>query len=168
MSFEVHKDEVLPTDVEDRVRIIVQRKHVWDDTLHKLCNGFDTSKHLQVTFLGEPAIDDGGPMREFLRLLMGTLVGNNSLFCGDVNARLLRHNLIELNKKTFFHVGQVLALSLIHGGPSPSFFAEPVADYIMHGLKKVKACVTDVQDDVIKQSLQKVSYNVHCVIRVCA
>ena len=77
-------------------------------------------------------------MREYMRLLLGSIVSNNSSFCGDINSRLLRHNVIELNKKTYFHVGQILSITLVHGGPAPSFFAEPIADYILHGLEKVK------------------------------
>lgn len=83
-------------------------------------------------------------MREYLRLLLGAVISNKSLFSGDVDSRYLRHNVIELNKKTYFHVVQMLSTSLIHGGPVPSFFAEPIADYILHGLVKVKVSITDV------------------------
>jgi hypothetical protein len=89
--------------------------------MHKLRYGIDISKHLRVTFIGEPAIDDGGPMREYMRLLLGSIISNNSLFCGHVNSRSLRHNVIELNKKTYFYVGQILSITLVHGGPAPFF-----------------------------------------------
>ena len=98
-------------------------------------------------------------MREYMRLLLGSIISNNSnnsLFCGDVNSRFLRHNVIELNKKTYFYVGQILSITLVHGGPAP-FFAEPIADYILYGLEKVKVSIADVQDKVIKRKLQKVS-----------
>ena len=95
-------------------------------------------------------------MREYLRLLLGAVVANNSLFTGDVDARYLRHNVIELNKKTYFYIGQMISMSLIHGGPMPSFFAEPIADYILHGMQKVNARVSDVQEGTIKMKLQKV------------
>ena len=49
------------------------------DSLHALRNGLDLTKHLRVTFIGEPAVDDGGPLREFLyRLLLA--VGQNDMF----------------------------------------------------------------------------------------
>ena len=98
---------------EDRLRITVRRKHIFEDTLHKLRCGIDISKHLRVTFIGEPAIDDGGPMREYLRLLLDAVMCNHSLFSGAVNSRHLRHNVIELSKKTYFHVGQILSMSLM-------------------------------------------------------
>ena len=152
-----HRSSVLSSNPEDRLRIIVRRKHIFEDTLHRLRNGIDISKHLRVTFIGESAIDDGGPMREYMRLLLGSIISNNSLFCGDVNSRFLRHNVIELNKKTYFYVGQILSITLVHGGPAPSFFVEPIADYILYGLEKVKVSIADVQDKVIKRKLQKVS-----------
>lgn len=68
-----HRNSVLPSNPEDRLRIIVRRKHILEDTLHKLRNGIDISKHLRVTFIGEPAIDDGGAMREYMRLLLGSV-----------------------------------------------------------------------------------------------
>jgi hypothetical protein len=147
---------VLSSNPEDRFRIIVRRKHIFEDTLHKLRYGIDISKHLRVTFIGEPAIDDGGPMREYMRLLLGSIISNNSLFCGDVNSRFLRHNVIELNKKTYFYIGQILSITLVHGGPAPSFFAEPVADYILYGLEKIKVSIADVQDKAVKRKLKKV------------
>ena len=36
-------------------------------------------------------------MREYMRLLLGAVISNNTLFNGDVDCRYLRHNLIELN-----------------------------------------------------------------------
>ena len=151
-----HRSSILSEDHEDRVRITIRRKFIFEDTLHKFRCGIDLSKHLRVTFVGEPAIDDGGPMREFLRLLLGAVISNNSLFSGDVDCRHLRHNIIELSKKTYFYVGQMLSMSLIHGGPMPSFFADPIADYIVHGIEKVNVGVTDVQDEMIRMKLQKV------------
>ena len=99
-------------------------------------------------------------MQEYMPLLLGSVVSNNSLFCGEIDSRFLRHNVIELNKKTYFHVGQILSITLVHGGPAPSFFAQPIADYILYGLDKVKISITDVQNLVIKRRSQKVSAHI--------
>ena len=63
-----HQSSVLSSNPEDWIRITVRRKHIFEDTLHKLWSGIDISKHLRITFIGEPAVD-GGPMREYMRLL---------------------------------------------------------------------------------------------------
>lgn len=48
-------------------RINVQRKSVLDDYVAKRskCSWFSPKNKIKVVFIGEPAIDDGGPRREF-------------------------------------------------------------------------------------------------------
>ena len=65
----VLKDKVMNLAVtlfdleEERVRITVCRKQVWDD--YKRARYYSPEKKIKVTFSGESAIDDGGPQREF-------------------------------------------------------------------------------------------------------
>ena len=149
----------LPTDTDDHVRIMVRRKHVLKDTLHQLRCGLDASKHVRVTFVGEAAVDSGGPLREYLNLLMTSISHNNSFFSGEYTHRVPAHNVVELEKKSFFHIGAIFALSLIHGGPSPSFLAPPVADYIFSEILSVHVTVDDIPIIEMKQKVVKVSYN---------
>ena len=43
---------------QDFCTLRVRRKHLLEDTFHKFRCGLITDKHLRVTFLGEPAIDE--------------------------------------------------------------------------------------------------------------
>ena len=43
----------------------MRRGHILDDTVVALRSNFDEKKHIRVSFLGEPAVDEGGPRREF-------------------------------------------------------------------------------------------------------
>ena len=146
----------LPSNYEDRIRITVRRKHILEDTLHILHGGHDTTKHLKVTFVGEPAVDAGGPLREYFHLLLRELAQNSSLFCGPCTSRAPKHNISELEKGTFYYIGVIIALSIIHGGPGPTFLSSAVADYIVSGFKGVKAMACDIPDPFISDSLQKV------------
>ena len=92
----------------------------------------------------EPAVDTGGPLREFFHLLLMSVAENSTLFCGPSNARTPNHNVLELQKMTFYYVGVFFALSIFHGGPAPTFLSSAVADYILYGIKKVKAGPKDV------------------------
>ena len=92
-----HQSGILSSNPYDWLRLTVRRKYVFEDTLHKLRNGIDLSKHLRVTFASELAIEDGSPLWEYLRLLLGAVVSNNSLFSGDINSRYLQHNVMSLN-----------------------------------------------------------------------
>ena len=50
-------------DPESPLRIKIRRSHVWQDTLFKLkrCSEYDLNKLIKVQFIGEPAVDEGGP-----------------------------------------------------------------------------------------------------------
>ena len=123
---------------------------------------FDFSTYIRVSLVGEPAIDEGAPLREFLHLLMGSIATNNALFSGSEECRMLAANLAELGKNTYKHVGEMIAVSLIHGGPAPAFFVPAVADYILHGIK--------VPDLEVRDKLKKVSNHMiidqalHCIL----
>ena len=47
---------------------------------------------LRLHFGGEPAIDYGGPTREFFSLLLKSIENNTSLLDGSHDRRILRHN----------------------------------------------------------------------------
>ena len=149
------RNQQLPVRTEYQ-RVVVRRRHLFDDALHRFKSGLDATKHLRVTFVGEPAVDEGGPLREFLFLLVGKIARNNSLFCGEETNRIPMHNMVELGKRTFYYIGVMLTISLIHGGPSPAFFAAAVADYIVYGMAKVKATPEDVADHAMREKLVKV------------
>ena len=76
--------------------------------------------------------------------------------CGSTTARIPGHNVVELEKKTYYYVGVVSALSLIHGGPAPQFFSDSVADYIVNGIGGVNLVIGEVPDDEIRKSLDEV------------
>ena len=113
--------KVLPVDRYHYQRIYVRRKHVWEDTLNAFKSGLDFGKYIKVTFAGTPAVDDGGPLREFLRLMMGSIAMNNMLFQGESTLRVPTCNVAGLENKLYERIGEVISVSLIHGGPAPTF-----------------------------------------------
>ena len=87
-----HRVNFLYEDDFNVHRITVRRGHILDDTLVALRSSFDEKKHIRVRFLGEPAVDEEGPRREFFMLLMGAIANSSSLLDGPPNRRVLRHN----------------------------------------------------------------------------
>ena len=156
------KAKMLPVNKSDYQRIVVHRKHLWDDALHRFKSGIDFHKYIRVTFVGEPAVDDGGPLREFLHLAIGAIATSNSLFHGREDCRIPTPNQAELEKRTYQYVGEMIAVSLVHGGPAPLFFAPSVVDYIVHGISKVKSTVNEVPNQRIKNKLEMVSLKRSC------
>ena len=115
--------------------------------------GFPVDQKFCVTFIGEPAVDTGGPLREFFHLLIAEVANNNSLFEGS-DGRVPVMNVLELERKTYFYVGQMMALSLLHGGPAPTFFSKAAAKFFASS--EIHASADDVADVQIRNSIQKV------------
>ncbi|KAL5491583.1 hypothetical protein EMCRGX_G016897 [Ephydatia muelleri] len=79
---EVLKRLATAINCETTLRITVHRSTVWMDALREAQKqSFCASFLLKVTFFGESSIDDGGPRREFFRLLV--LQAGESLLRGD-------------------------------------------------------------------------------------
>ena len=73
------------------------RKHIWNDTKRALSRVvFQDRKDLSITFIGEPAVDDGGLLCEYFCLLMLEIGKDTSLFCGPEDRRTPTHNLLAL------------------------------------------------------------------------
>ena len=87
---------------DDCTRIIVRRKHILQDTLHKLRNGIDITGHIRVIFVGEAAVD---ALREYFYLLIKSISEYNAIFCGPADNKVPRHNVVELQKKTYYYDG---------------------------------------------------------------
>ena len=55
-----HQARYMHEEEENAQRIVVRRKHVWDDTVRKLKGGLDANKPIKVSFVGDVAVDEGG------------------------------------------------------------------------------------------------------------
>ena len=151
------KTKFLPVDTSDYQRVVVRRRHIWTDALRQFKSGINFQKYIRIRFVGDPAVDEGGPMREFLNLLMGAVANNDSLFQGQNEYRVPLPNVSELEKQTYKYIGQMFAVSLLYGGPSPTFLAPSVVNYLVYGLSRVQADVYEVPNAAIQNKLKKVS-----------
>lgn len=149
-----HRRTILDTTVH---RLNIRRHHVYADSLKAFKKKFPLSATIRVVFLGEPAIDVGGPLREYLTLLMKEVMTNNSLFNGPTECRGPVHSMRNIETKVLCYVGQMMAVSIFHGGPGPGCLSHAVVDYITFGLSKVNAEIDDVPDDKIQKHLKCVS-----------
>lgn len=154
----IQKSIVQVEDPAESLCIAVTRRNLWKDAklvLSRTNNVY--SKGVRVRFISESAVDEGGPKREFFRLVLADIASNNALFDGGSQRRVVRHNLIELQKNSYLIVGRIIALSLMYGGPAPQFFARVVAEYLL-GITPYTVSVEDVPDYRIQQSLFQVCY----------
>lgn len=142
-------------DSDDRQNIPVRRKHIWSDTKRALSRAtFQNRKGLSITFVGEPAVDGGGPLREYFRLLMLEIGNDARLFCGPEGRRTPTHNLLALQQNEYFYAGKCIALSISYGGPGPHFLCETSARYLCN--EAIITPLQDVPDSEISEKLEKV------------
>lgn len=151
-----HIPEFNSTSEDSTTYIQVRRKYVWKDTLRAFKQPrFTTRKRLKIEFIGESAIDDGGPRREYFRLGMHELRQNSALFQGALDKRVPVHNLHLLNSKEYREVGRFFAMSILQGGPAPQFLSPTVAHYLLHGDEGLQPEIADIPDCEVRAKIQK-------------
>ena len=112
---------------DDYMRWKLRRSSVWEDTMFKL-NQIETDLHktFKVQFIGEPAVHQGGPSREFFSLLYAAKKQK------ILSHGVFRHDVSLLQQKQYFSFGQLTALGLLQGYPGPNCFQRSVLDYILY------------------------------------
>ena len=58
-----------------------------------------------VQFIGEPAVDEGGPQKELFFLVHKHMQQLSSLFTGPPTSRRFVHNMIALQREEYLHYG---------------------------------------------------------------
>ena len=153
-----HQHRVIqPISNETYQRIHVRRTHVFDDARRQVLKPtFDVSKMLRLRFVGEAAVDEGGPRREFFHLLLQDTF-KSSLFAGYPNHVVPLHNVEAVSTETYFLVGKMIATSVIQGGEAPACFAKAVADYLVFERISSPMCLDDIPDYEVRTCLEKVN-----------
>ncbi|XP_011406870.1 PREDICTED: uncharacterized protein LOC105314410 [Amphimedon queenslandica] len=143
---------------DERQQIVVRRKHIWSDAKRALRRpSFNSSIGLNVQFIGEDAHDAhdaGGPSREFFRLVLKHMCEDGNLFAGSTTERTLVHNVLALESKDYYIVGQLISLSLIYGGPAPHFFSPSVVAYLLNE-PLTTSMVNEIADIDLLSSIKK-------------
>ena len=144
-------------------RLTILRDNVFEDSVafFKQRN-FDFAVPIKVKFENEPAIDGGGPVREYFTLLTQSLLssstsvrlfeGRNSCFLPIHNTDALRSNLLKV-------AGRIVAASVCHGGPGFPVFSKGVYYYLQNpNTDDLSAYISkdDVIDIDVVEALQKV------------
>ncbi len=146
-----------------RLPIQVRRSAVLDDAMRYLTvmeKQMDKlpellSRPLYVKFVGESGQDQGGLRREFASLLVKDIARSGYLQ-GPGSARSFCHDIVGLQKKVFYRLGVLIALTCLQGGCGLPILAQPLAEYIVYGSPRTFS-TADVPDVEIQSSLEAVS-----------
>lgn len=114
----------------DQLSFYVQRSKVWRQVLNEMQDSLVETSRINVEFIGEPAVDTGGPTREMLSLAFRQ-VADSGITRGSAPNMTFMHDQQALNNHHYKVLGQLVALSLLNCGTGPHFFCPIVANYIV-------------------------------------
>lgn len=142
-----HKNQVMTSNRESTQRINVLRSNIFKDGIYAFTRAtFDTTKYLKVRFNGEPAVDEGGPRREFFRLFLSDMCQSSGMFHGwpDHVSPVSNSQAVANNK--FYICGKIIASMIIQGGQAPNCFSKPIVDFIIYEIVKYSGNLQGVPD----------------------
>ena len=145
------------------MRLTVSRTELLQDAISFFKSGqYHHDREMRVRFEGEPAVDGGGPRREFFSLLLKTMVSPTApvrLFEGRTGRYLPMHNMDALVGGLFKVCGQIIAASVLQGGPGFPCLAVPAYMYMVtSSLEKAMDHVSlqDLPDPTVANALAEV------------
>ncbi|XP_028449616.1 G2/M phase-specific E3 ubiquitin-protein ligase-like isoform X2 [Perca flavescens] len=121
---------------------------------------FSPDHRLNVVFVDvdgttEGAVDDGGPSREFLRLLV-MAIKDSMYFTGPEDKKNVSLISRALDSGEYKYIGEMLAFAIVHGGIRPSFFSERLYCMLAHcPTPPIK--IEEVDDMEIREKLQRIN-----------
>lgn len=66
------------------------------------------------------------------------------------------HLIIAMKDNAYFYAGQIMAMSIAHGGQSPCFLSELMYECLQKGPDNVKVKTEDITDEETRSQLQLV------------
>ena len=143
-------------DDEDVQSVRVRRSNILLDSLHQFSRkSFNVSKMIKVNFIGEEAVDMGGPRREFFHLLMQEIFQSN-YFAGYPDHVIPLHNVEALLDNKFYTFGKMIATCIVQGGEAPVCFAKAAADFLVNRQVSSPTNLDDIPDYDVKDCLTQV------------
>nr|XP_055051747.1 uncharacterized protein LOC129437569 isoform X2 [Misgurnus anguillicaudatus] len=141
-------------------RFNVNRKNVLDGAFRAFRRkSHDPFKRISVRFSDEcgnfeEAVDLGGPRREFLTLLIEE-IEKSPMLAGPDGQKNLALDSVAVREDRYYLIGKAIAISMVHGGPSPGFFSPTLFECIING--NVSPTIGDVNDFDLQANITKIS-----------
>eukprot|EP00794_Sanderia_malayensis_P014581 gene14581-16084_t len=134
-----------------KTAVAVRIKKAYSDAVQKFKLFFDKAPlgPISIEFIGEVAVDDGGPLREFFTIIFESAPGH--VLTGNENNYTLCHDAHKLERKEYEIYGKFAAASLLQGGPGPHIWCRPLTQYVL-GIEP-KIVLEDIPDYEVQQKL---------------
>eukprot|EP00794_Sanderia_malayensis_P012425 gene12425-13710_t len=100
-------------------QLYVQRKTMWQDYVdYRKKKWVKNNSAFTLVFVGEAAVDEGGPRREFFAGALQQM--RSRLFTNTTMGMIPKENAIAIANKDFLLAGELCATTICQGGPSPN------------------------------------------------
>ncbi|XP_046862751.1 uncharacterized protein LOC124456317 isoform X2 [Xenia sp. Carnegie-2017] len=129
--------------------IMIDRGNVLKTALDEILCLTDYRKTLQVEFYGEVAVDQGGPRKEFFRLVLKEI------------EKFFDNGLRNLLSEQYVGVGILLGLSIIQNGKIPTFIGD-LCGTIFSSEQTSEPCITE-----LRGGLKKVGIFQGQILKIC-
>ncbi|XP_048455853.1 G2/M phase-specific E3 ubiquitin-protein ligase isoform X2 [Rhincodon typus] len=142
-------------------RIYVDRTNVWEGALREMRRKtFSPSSTICIQFSDDarkPQVvgDLGNSCHEFFHLLMHHLA-HSLLFEGSATSKNMTLNSRALRCDWYYEAGRMIAISLVHGGPSPNFFSRTLFSCLAYGPEVTEPTMEDVTHVDVTQKIKKI------------
>ncbi|NXF79536.1 G2E3 ligase, partial [Sclerurus mexicanus] len=142
-------------------RLNINTENIWNSALKGFRQrNFSPTNIIEINFTNcknRSKTDTSAASRhQFFQLLMLHLQ-NSSLFEGS-SAKNLSLDFQAVKENLYFEAGKMIAVSLVHGGPSPGFFSKTLFNCLVYGPENVKPTLEDVADVDVAQTLKTIKY----------
>ncbi|XP_014834669.1 PREDICTED: G2/M phase-specific E3 ubiquitin-protein ligase-like isoform X1 [Poecilia mexicana] len=143
-------------------RFNINRANVWDGALRGFKRAsFNPFNEIFVKFTddegqAEDGVDNGGPKREFLSLLMNCL-RTRRVFDGPEERKFITFDSEAAKNDEYFLVGRMIATSVVHGGPGPQFLSEKLYQHLTGTSTNTEGKIEDITDNTMRASLIEIS-----------
>ncbi|XP_034370533.1 G2/M phase-specific E3 ubiquitin-protein ligase [Arvicanthis niloticus] len=138
--------------------LYINKANVWRSALEQFqSQKFNPSSSIEVVYVNandEVGSQHPGSKQEFLSHLMLHLE-NSSVFEGSL-AKNLSLNSQAMKENLYYEAGKMLAISLVHGGPSPGFFSETLFNCLAYGPENTLPTLDDISDLDVAQIIIKI------------
>ena len=144
---------------KQKLRINVRRKKVWDNTLQifKSLTKSEFGSPICVRFVGEEAVDLGGPKREFFSILFQSLE-QQRIVVGNSSCLTFSHDVIAYDEREYEICGNLVALSLLNGCSGSHNFSSSLVNYILHPDRDFTKCeVEEIPEPEMRSKLMEIA-----------
>ncbi|KFV63841.1 G2/M phase-specific E3 ubiquitin-protein ligase, partial [Dryobates pubescens] len=142
-------------------RLNINAENIWNSALKGFRQrSFSPTNTIEIKFINcknTLKTDTSAASKHYFFHLLMLHLQNSSLFEG-CSAKNLSLDFQAVRENLYFEAGKMIAVSLVHGGPSPGFFSKTLFNCLVYGIENVKPTLEDVADADVAETIKMIKY----------